>query len=108
MHQNPYEQRIYPNERVQMDVKVVPRRCISDPKLRLFQYTAMAAYEEQRPYSSADFLRKTYEWFTRKQPLPQKASEDFSLMGRNGYHSMRPLHWLSPCEALHIHTVHDV
>ena len=61
----PYEQMTYPGERVQVDVKVVPRRCIADPELRLFQYTAidefsrlrfLAAYPEQSTYSSADFL----------------------------------------------------
>ena len=57
----------YPGQRVQVDVKVVPRKCIADPELRLFQYTAideftrlrfLAAYPEQSTYSSADFLRK--------------------------------------------------
>lgn len=56
----------YPGQRVQVDVKVVPRRCIADPELRLFQYTAideftrlrfLAAYPEQSTYSSADFLK---------------------------------------------------
>lgn len=63
----PYEQMTYPGQRVQVDVKVVPRKCIADPELRLFQYTAideftrlrfLAAYLEQSTYSSADFLRK--------------------------------------------------
>ena len=52
----PYEQMTHPGERVQVDVKVVPRKCIADPELRLFQYTAideftrlrfLAAYPEQ-------------------------------------------------------------
>ncbi len=63
----PYEQMQYPGQRVQIDVKVVPRKCIADPELKLFQYTAideysryrvLGAYPEQSPYSSADFLRK--------------------------------------------------
>ena len=63
----PYQQMTYPGQRVQVDVKVVPRRCIADPELRLFQYTAideftrlrfLAAYPEQSTYSSADFLKK--------------------------------------------------
>ena len=29
----PYEQMQYPGQRVQIDVKVVPRRCIADPEL---------------------------------------------------------------------------
>lgn len=33
----PYEQMIYPGECVQLDVKYVPRSCISDPVLKLFQ-----------------------------------------------------------------------
>lgn len=63
----PYEQMTYPGQRVQMDVKVVPRRCIADSELRLFQYTAideftrlrfLGAYPEQSTYSSANFLKK--------------------------------------------------
>lgn len=62
-----YEQMTYPGQRVQIDVKVVPRSCIADPELRLFQYTAideysrlrfLGAYEEQSTYSSADLLEK--------------------------------------------------
>lgn len=71
----PYEQMSYPGQRVQVDVKVVPRRCIADPELRLFQYTAideftrlrfLAAYPEQSTYSSADFLNKLVRWYARK------------------------------------------
>lgn len=71
----PYEQMTYPGQRVQVDVKVVPRRCIADPELRLFQYTAideftrlrfLAAYPEQSAYSSADFLKKLVMWYARR------------------------------------------
>ncbi|MEG0804156.1 MAG: DDE-type integrase/transposase/recombinase, partial [Pygmaiobacter sp.] len=71
----PYEQMTHPGERVQIDVKVVPRACITDPQLRLFQYTAideftrlryLGAYEEQSTYSSADFLQKATAWFSRR------------------------------------------
>ena len=71
----PYEQMTHPGERVQVDVKVVPRKCITDPELRLFQYTAideftrlrfLAAYPEQSTYSSADFLRKLRAWYARR------------------------------------------
>lgn len=71
----PYEQMTHPGERIQIDVKVVPRRCIADPELRLFQYTAideysrlrfLAAYPEQSTYSSADFLNKAVKWFARR------------------------------------------
>ena len=34
----PYEQMTRPGERIQINVKVVPRKCIADPQLRLFQY----------------------------------------------------------------------
>ena len=70
-----HEQMTYPGQRVQVDVKVVPRRCIADPELRLFQYTAideftrlrfLAAYPEQSTYSSADFLRRLRAWYARR------------------------------------------
>ena len=71
----PYEQMTYPGQRVQVDVKVVPRRCIADPELRLYQYTAideftrlrfLAAYPEQSTYSSADFLKKLVKWYAHR------------------------------------------
>lgn len=71
----PYEQMQYPGQRVQVDVKVVPRKCISDPELKLYQYTAideftrlrfLAAYPEQSTYSSADFLQKLCKWYSRR------------------------------------------
>ena len=58
----PYEQMTYPGQRVQVDVKVVPRSCIADPELRLFLVT----YEEQITYSSAAFLEKMTAWFRRR------------------------------------------
>ena len=71
----PYEQMTYPGQRIQVDVKVVPRACIADPELRLFQYTAIDefsrlrflwAYGEQSTYSSADFLERMAKWFKRR------------------------------------------
>ena len=71
----PYEQMSYPGQRVQVDVKVVPRRCIADSQLRLFQYTAideftrlrfLAAYPEQSTYSSSDFLKRLFKWYERR------------------------------------------
>ena len=71
----PYEQMDHPGQRIQIDVKVVPLRCLANPEERLFQYTAMdeysrlrylGAYPEQSTYSSADFLRKTVAWFKRR------------------------------------------
>ena len=71
----PYEQMQYPGQRVQIDVKVVPLRCLANPDERLFQYTAidefsrlrfLAAYPEQSTFSSSDFLQKTVAWFARR------------------------------------------
>ena len=44
----PYQQMTRPGERVQVDVKVVPRKCIADPELRLFQYTAIDEFSRLR------------------------------------------------------------
>ena len=72
----PYEQMTYTGQRVPVDVKVVPRRCIADQELRLFQYTAideftrlrfLGAYPEQSTYSSADFLKKLVKWYARRK-----------------------------------------
>lgn len=74
-HPKPYEQMQYPGQRIQIDVKVVPRRCIADPEIKLYQYTAideysryrvLGAYPEQSTYSSTDFLRKVVAAFARK------------------------------------------
>ena len=74
-HPKPYEQMQYPGQRIQIDVKVVPRRCIADPEIKLYQYTAideysryrvLGAYLEQSTYSSTDFLRKVVAAFARK------------------------------------------
>ena len=71
----PYEQMRYPGQRVQIDVKVVPLRCLANSDERLFQYTAideysrlrfLGAYPEQSTYSSADFLYKAVSWFARR------------------------------------------
>lgn len=71
----PYEQMTCPGQRIQVDVKVVPRKCIADPELRLFQYTAideftrlrfLAAYPEQSTYSSSDFLKRLTRWYKRR------------------------------------------
>lgn len=70
----PYQQMTHPGERVQIDVKVVPRCCCPNGE-RLYQYTAidefsrlryLSAYNEQSTYSSADFLKKVYSFFKHK------------------------------------------
>ena len=71
----PYQQMTYPGQRVQVDVKVVPRKCIADPELHLFQYTAideftrlrfLAGYPEQSTWSSTVFLKKLVAWYARR------------------------------------------
>jgi len=71
----PYQEMTHPGERIQIDVKVVPRRCIAEPELRLFQYTAideysrmryLGAFEEQSTYSSACFLQDMITFFARQ------------------------------------------
>lgn len=50
------------------------RSRITDPKRRLFQYTAideftklrfLAAYPEQSTFSSSDFLKRLLKWYAR-------------------------------------------
>ncbi len=71
----PYQQMTHPGERIQIDVKVVPRKCISDPELRLFQYTAideysryriLGAYDDHCAYSSYLFLLRVVDEFRKK------------------------------------------
>ncbi len=71
----PYEKMLYPGQRVQIDMKVVPRACIANPQLPLFQYTAidecsrircLGAYPQQSTYSSADLLTRAVQWFKRR------------------------------------------
>lgn len=70
----PYEQMMYPGQRVQVDVKVVPTACIvGDAKgQKFYQYTALdefsryryvEAFEEQSTYSSAVFLEHMLKAF---------------------------------------------
>ena len=71
----PYQQMTHPGERVQIDVKIVPRKCIASPSLRLYQYTAideysryriLGAYPEQSTYSSYLFLLQVLEAFRKR------------------------------------------
>lgn len=70
----PYEQMLYPGQRVQIDVKHVPSDClVGDAKgKRLYQYTAidefsrlryLEAFEEVSTYSSATFLQNAVRFF---------------------------------------------
>ena len=44
----PYAQMIYPGQRIQVDVKAAPRRCIAYSELRLFPYTAIDEFTRLR------------------------------------------------------------
>lgn len=63
-----------PGERIQIDVKVIPRSCLANKEERLYQYTAvdeysryriLGAYPEQSTYSSAEFLKKVNRQFQK-------------------------------------------
>lgn len=69
-----YEKMQYLGRRVQIDVKAVLRSCITAPKPRLSQYTAigehsrprfLCAYPGLSAYSSAGLLQKAASWFGR-------------------------------------------
>ncbi len=61
----PYQQMTYPGQRIQVDVKVVPRRCITDPELRLYQYTAIDEFTRLRFLAA---LPGTVHLFLRRFP----------------------------------------
>ncbi|MDE7362388.1 MAG: DDE-type integrase/transposase/recombinase [Oscillospiraceae bacterium] len=124
----PYEQMTHPGERVQIDVKVVPRKCITDPEMKLYQYTAideysrmrfLYGYEEQSTYSSADFAERVVKWFKRRGITVECIQTDNGFEFTNRFSTnrdkptlfestlerlgvshklMRPLGWLSPIE----------
>lgn len=71
----PYQQMTCPGQRIQVDVLVVSRRCITHPELLCFNDTAidefsrlrfLATYPEQSTCSSADFLKRLVKWYARK------------------------------------------
>lgn len=75
----PYEQMIYPGQKVQIDVKYVPIYCIAGDK-KFYQYTAIdeytrmvyrEMYDEHSTYSSQDFIRKVVKFFPFKIELVQ-------------------------------------
>lgn len=72
----PYYNATAPGEKVQVDVKVVPRACLAGQYAenggKLYQYTAideytrmryLCAFEEQSTYSSMVFLKKLVKYF---------------------------------------------
>lgn len=74
----PYRQMTFPGERVQIDVKFVPKSCLvnASEKLRLYQYTAIDEYSRLRflsgfsecnTYTSKIFLEQTMRFFKYHQ-----------------------------------------
>jgi len=74
----PYEPMEYPGQRVQIDVKYVPKECLSSklleiaPYTRFFQYTAideysrlriLEGYDEHDTYSSSLFLKQAVSFY---------------------------------------------
>ena len=114
----PYEQMTYPGQRVQVDVKVVPRRCITDPELRLFQYTAideftrlrfLGAYTEQSTYSYADFLKKLFKWYARRGIRVEFVQTDNGFEFTNRFsNSKRDLPTLFETTAAHLGIRHKL
>ena len=113
-----YQQMTYPGQRVQVDVKVVPRRCITDSELRLFQYTAideftrlrfLAAYPEQSTFSSADFLKKLFKWYARRGIRVECVQTDNGFEFTNRFsNSKRDLPTLFETTAAHLGIRHKL
>lgn len=75
----PYEQMTYPGQKVQIDVKFVPKYCVAGDT-KYYQYTAIdeftrityrEMYDEHSTYSSQDFIRKAVKFFPFKIELVQ-------------------------------------
>lgn len=75
----PYEQMLYPGQRVQVDIKEVPAACIAgDAKVRgekFYQFTAideysrfrfLAAFKDESSYSAAQFVKQLVKAFPFK------------------------------------------
>jgi len=70
----PYKRADYPGQKIQIDVKYVPRYCVADGQ-KYYQYTAVdecsrwtfrEMYDEHSTYSSRDFLEK----LIKRAPFP--------------------------------------
>ena len=74
-----YEQPTYPGEKIQIDVKYVPKKCLSpdlqEQGVRLYQYTAIDEYtrkrylwytDEHSTYSSTIFVKRLIKYFKFK------------------------------------------
>lgn len=114
----PYEQMTHPGERIQIDVKVVPRSCLANKEERLFQYTAideysryrvLGAYSEQSTYSSADFLRKAVSAFARKGVKVECVQTDNGFEFTNRFsNSKKNIQTLFEATAAQLHIRHKL
>ena len=75
----PFEAALYPGQKLQIDVKFVPSRCVAGDT-KYYQYTAIdeysrlvyrEMYEEHSTYSSQDFIRKVIAFYPFKIELVQ-------------------------------------
>ena len=75
----PYAAAEYPGQKVQIDVKFVPKHCVAGDT-KYYQYTAIdeysrlvyrEMYDEHSTYSSQDFIRKVIAFFPFKIELVQ-------------------------------------
>jgi len=72
----PYEQMSYPGQRIQVDIKHVPRTCqVASGDRKYYQYTAideysrlryLEAFEEANTYSSQVFAQRVLHWFGQR------------------------------------------
>ena len=114
----PYEHMDHPGQRVQIDVKVVPKACIADTELKLYQYTAideysryriLGAYTEQSTFSSADFLCKVVEAFRRKGVTVECVQTDNGFEFTNRFsNSKRDIPTLFECTAAELGIRHKL
>ena len=114
----PYEQMDHPGQRIQIDVKVVPKNCIADPELKLYQYTAideysryrvLGAYTEQSTYSSAHFLRYVVDAFRRKGVTVECIQTDNGFEFTNRFsNSKRDIPTLFECTAAELGIRHKL
>jgi transposase InsO family protein len=94
-----WEEITYPGQKVQIDVKYVPRKCMSvdlqREKIRYYQYTAIDEYtrkriiwhvEEQSTYTSSEFVKKVIRSF----PFKIKC-----IQTDNGFEFTNRLNWQS-------------
>ena len=94
-----WEEITYPGQKVQIDVKYVPRKCMSvdlqRERIRYYQYTAIDEYtrkriiwhvEEQSTYTSSEFVKKVIRGF----PFKIKC-----IQTDNGFEFTNRLNWQS-------------